>query len=37
LAWLLIWISLFYFSVWLLKDFNNMLWNKKKKNLIIKK
>jgi hypothetical protein len=31
LAWLLVWISLFYFSIWLIKDFNKMLDEKKKK------
>ena len=30
LAWLLIWISLFYFIVWMLKDFNKMLEEKNK-------
>ena len=36
LAWLLVWISLFYFSLWLLQDFNDMLEKKKKKKLIKK-
>ena len=31
LAGLLIWISLFYFSVWLLKDFNENIWKNKEK------
>jgi len=32
-AGLLIWISLFYFTVWLIKDFNQVLEDKKKKKL----
>lgn len=31
IAWLLIWVSLFYFLVWLVKDFNTMLDKKSKK------
>ncbi len=31
LAWLLIGISMFYFSMWLLKDFNKVLWKRKNK------
>ena len=31
LAWLLVWISLFYFLMWLIKDFDKMIWKNKKK------
>ena len=31
IAWLLIWISLFYFIVWLLRDFDNIMMKKHKK------
>jgi predicted membrane protein len=31
LSWLLDWISLFYFSMWLIKDFDKMIWKNKKK------
>lgn len=37
LAWLLVWISLFYFSLWLIKDFNEMIWINKKKLELKKK
>jgi len=37
LAWLLVWISLFYFSLWLIKDFNEMIWKNKKKLELKKK
>lgn len=31
LAWLLIWMSFFYFFLWLIEDFNEMIWKNKKK------
>ena len=31
IAWLLIWVSLFYFVIWLLRDFDNLMTKKRKK------